>query len=44
MGITTPHCKNISLSQNVTQSLGLGWILWYVVSNRKLAYDLVHGV
>jgi hypothetical protein len=26
--LITLHCKKIDLLQNVTKSLGLGWILW----------------
>jgi hypothetical protein len=27
-GLTTPHCKENSLLQNVTHGLRFGWILW----------------
>jgi hypothetical protein len=43
-GLTTPHCENISLLQNIhRQSLGPVLILWYDLSNDHLVDPGVDG-
>jgi hypothetical protein len=42
--LTIPHHKDKSLLRNVTQGLGLGWVLRNDVSKRKLTRDLAHGM
>jgi hypothetical protein len=44
-GLTTPHCKNESLLQNIhRQSLGHGLRLLYDLSNERGTRDLVPGM